>query len=90
MTITIDLQPEIQRGLLVQAQAKGLSLSEYIEEIVAREASRPNEDPCASPAAELVRDGPFLVISTPLPSGWNSVQAVGDMRAERDRTVLRL
>jgi hypothetical protein len=38
MTITIDLQPEIERGLLAQAQAKGVSLTDYVKEIVAREA----------------------------------------------------
>ena len=38
MTITIDLQPEIERGLLAQAQAKGVSLTDYVQEIVVREA----------------------------------------------------
>ena len=38
MVITIDLQPEIERGLLAQAQAKGVSLTEYVQEIIAREA----------------------------------------------------
>ena len=38
MTITIDLQPEIERGLLAQAQAKGVSLTEFVQGIVAREA----------------------------------------------------
>ena len=41
MTITIDLQPEIERGLLAQAQAKGVSLTDYVKEIVAREAQVP-------------------------------------------------
>jgi hypothetical protein len=35
MTITLDLQPEIDRGLLAQAQAKGVSLA---DEVLAREA----------------------------------------------------
>lgn len=38
MTITLDLQPEIERGLLAQAQAKGISLTEYAQEVLAREA----------------------------------------------------
>lgn len=38
MTITLDLKPEIERGLLAQAQAKGVSLTDYVKEIVAREA----------------------------------------------------
>ncbi len=38
MTITLDLQPEIERGLLAQAQAKGVSLADYAREILSREA----------------------------------------------------
>jgi len=38
MTITLDLNPEIERGLLAQAQAKGISLAAYAEEVLAREA----------------------------------------------------
>ena len=38
MTITLDLQPDIERGLLAQAQARGVSLSDYVQEIVVREA----------------------------------------------------
>jgi hypothetical protein len=37
MTITLDLKPEIERGLLAQAQARGVSLKDYVQEIVARE-----------------------------------------------------
>ena len=39
MTITLDLQPEIEQGLLAQAQARGVSLKDYVQEIVEREAS---------------------------------------------------
>jgi hypothetical protein len=38
MTITLDLQPEIERALLARATARGLSLSELLSEIVVREA----------------------------------------------------
>lgn len=38
MSITIDLEPEIERGLQAQAQAKGVSLEDYAQEILAREA----------------------------------------------------
>jgi len=39
MSITIDLSPDIERGLLVQAQAKGVSLSEFLQEMVTRNAT---------------------------------------------------
>jgi hypothetical protein len=38
MTITLDLQPEVERGPVAQAQARGVSLAEYVREIVTREA----------------------------------------------------
>jgi len=45
MTITIDLQPEMERGLLAQAQAKGVSLTDYVKEIIAREARAGESEP---------------------------------------------
>ena len=45
MTITIDLQPEIERGLAAQAQAKGVSLTDFVQEIVAREARAAEAEP---------------------------------------------
>ena len=44
MTLTIDLQPDIERCLIAQAQAKGLSLTDYAQQILSREAS-PHEAP---------------------------------------------
>ncbi len=38
MTIILDLQPEIEKGLLAQARAHGVSLNEYVKGIVVREA----------------------------------------------------
>ena len=37
MTITLDLQPEIEQGLLARAAARGVSLTEYIQGIVAQD-----------------------------------------------------
>ncbi len=43
MTITLELRPDVERGLLAQAQAKGVTINEYVQELVSREA-RPVED----------------------------------------------
>jgi hypothetical protein len=53
MTLTLDLQPEIERGLLAQARAKGVSLTEYAQEILAREA-KPTETPRPRTGQELI------------------------------------
>jgi hypothetical protein len=38
MNLTLDLGPEIERNLLVQAKAKGLSLSAFAEEVLTQAA----------------------------------------------------
>jgi hypothetical protein len=45
MTITLDLQPEIEEGLLAQATARGVSLVDYVKEIFVREAHVSLEPP---------------------------------------------
>lgn len=38
MTITVELQPDIERCLSAQAHLHALSLQDYVQQIVAREA----------------------------------------------------
>lgn len=38
MTVKLELPPEVQTGLLVQAQASGLSLQEYAEKVLRERA----------------------------------------------------
>jgi hypothetical protein len=54
MTITLDLQPDIERGLLAQAQAKGVSLAVFAQEVLAREAN-------AVPPSRLTGTGQDLI-----------------------------
>jgi hypothetical protein len=54
VTITLDLQPEIEKGLLAQATARGLSLSDLVKEIVAREAHASLEPPPRRTGQELI------------------------------------
>ncbi len=39
MTITLNLQPDVERDLAAQARVRGLSLPDYLEQIVARAVS---------------------------------------------------
>jgi hypothetical protein len=41
MNVTLSLNPEIEKGLIARAQARGISLDEYLQELVAREAGLP-------------------------------------------------
>lgn len=39
MTVTLNLNPEVEKSLFALAQARGLSLTEYLQEIAVREAT---------------------------------------------------
>jgi ribonuclease BN (tRNA processing enzyme) len=51
MIITLDLQPEIEQGLVAQAHLRGVSLIEYAQEVLAREA-KATAAPLDAPASE--------------------------------------
>ena len=44
MTITLDLQPEVEKSLLAQARSRGVSVADFVKEIVDREAKVPKSD----------------------------------------------
>jgi hypothetical protein len=39
MSVTLNLNPDVEKDLMVLAQARGVSLSDYLQEIAAREAA---------------------------------------------------
>jgi hypothetical protein len=41
MDVTLSLDPEIERGLIARAHTRGVSLDDYLHELVAREAGLP-------------------------------------------------
>jgi hypothetical protein len=45
MTITLEIQPEIEKGLLAQAEARGMSINDFVRQIVVREAHVSTEPP---------------------------------------------
>ncbi len=48
MTITLDLNPEIEQGLLAQARERGVSLDDYLQEIVSKQALVAAASPAAA------------------------------------------
>jgi hypothetical protein len=38
MTVTLKLDPDVEKGLIARARERGVSLDAYLQEIVAREA----------------------------------------------------
>ncbi len=55
MSITIELRPEMESNLQAQAQARGVSLTDFVNEIIAREAS------LAVPETAETRSGQALI-----------------------------
>ena len=54
MTITITLNPEIERGLLSRAKACGVPLEEFAREILMREAGLAEVPSCDSTGQSLI------------------------------------
>ncbi len=44
MTMKLELTPEVQAGLLAQAQESGLSLEAFAEQVLRREALRASQE----------------------------------------------
>ncbi len=41
MNVTLSLDPEVEKGLMARAHERGVSLDDYLQEMVAREAGLP-------------------------------------------------
>ena len=54
MNVTLSLNPEVEKGLLARARRRGISLDDYLQELVAREAGLPDADG-AAPSVQAVR-----------------------------------
>jgi hypothetical protein len=52
--IQIELQPEVERRLAAQADACGIAFSEYLKELLVRQAERPAERTSRRAVAEAV------------------------------------
>lgn len=58
MTVTLELKPEIEAGLVAQAHARGLSLEAYLEQVL-QSAVGPNRTGKRKSLAQLFADSPF-------------------------------
>ena len=62
MTVTLNLNPEVEKGLTARARERGMSLDDYLQEIVTREASVPQSTPSSTKAknlSDLLLNSPF-------------------------------
>lgn len=89
MTITLNLRPEIEAGLLAQAQATGLTLEDYLQSLVERELSTESFEAEHSEESGMVWENGLLVYRTgrPLPSHVVD-DAIRRSRDERAQQIL--
>jgi hypothetical protein len=91
MIVTLELQPEIERGLLAQAAARGVSLNDLVTEIVVRGARLFPElsgPPPNTGEAMLKIDGVWVHQGLAEPGvDWDRV--VSDVRDERIADLLK-
>lgn len=62
MTVTLDLKPEVEKSLLDQAHRRGVSLQDYLREIVTKAAGGYSDSPPsieASNLSDLLLNSPF-------------------------------
>jgi hypothetical protein len=61
MTVTLDLKPEVERNLAAEARKRGVSLHDYLQEIVTKAASLSSGLPSAKAAnlSDLLLNSPF-------------------------------
>ena len=62
MTVTLNLKPEVEKGLIARAHERGVSLDDYLQEIVTREAGVAPSPPCLTKAenlSDLLLNSPF-------------------------------
>ncbi|MCX6630671.1 MAG: hypothetical protein NTW28_23895 [Candidatus Solibacter sp.] len=70
MTVTLNLKPEVEAGLLAQARDNGMSLEGYLQQLVEREFSTEAIERGPSEGSGMVWENGLLVYRTgrPLPA----------------------
>jgi hypothetical protein len=89
MTVTLNLPPDIERAFQSEAQARGLSLDEFMSEVILSRAEPGQSAVAASLSAQLVREEGVPVLRTGQPIGISVVDETLDrIRRERERAIL--
>jgi hypothetical protein len=86
--MTFDLRPEIAQGLKTLASAQGLSVEDYLQQLVARELPPTIANSTSNESGMVWENGLFIYgAGTPLPAGFID-NALQSSRQERSRRIL--
>jgi hypothetical protein len=85
----LDVKPEVAAALEALASAQGLSVEDYLEQLVERELLPKPEDAALSEGSGMVRENGLFVYRTGRPLPLRVVDdAVRQVREERARHIL--
>jgi hypothetical protein len=89
MTITLNLKPEVEAGLLAQARATGTTPEDYVEHLVERDLSADIIDSGSSEGSGMVWENGLYIYRTgkPLPAHFVD-DAIRRSREERHQHLL--
>ena len=89
MTVTLNLKPEIEAGLVVQAQAAEMSLEDYIQQLVEKELSSDPDEAVPAGESGMVWENGLFVYRTGRPLPDHVVDdAINRSREERTLHIL--
>ncbi len=87
--MTLDVKPEIAAALRALASAKGLSVQDYLEQLVERELPLKEEDAPRSEGSGMVWENGLFVYRTGRPLPLHIVDdAIRQVREERAQHIL--
>jgi hypothetical protein len=86
MIMTLDVRPEVAAALEALASTKGLSVEEYLEQLVQKELPPQHEDATGSEGSGMVWESGLFVYRTgrplPLPVVDDAIRQVREERAQ--------
>jgi hypothetical protein len=89
VTVTLNLKPEVEAGLLAQAQATGMTLEAYLQQLVEKEISAEAVGTERSEGSGMVLENGLLVYRTGRPLPAHVVDdAIQRSREERAEAIL--
>jgi hypothetical protein len=84
--MTLELKPETAEGLQALASAQGLSVEDYLQQLVERELPAPMDESESSDESGMVWENGLFIYrgGTPLPAGYvdNAIRRLRDERAQ--------
>lgn len=87
--MTLDVKPEVAAALQSLATAKGLTVEEYLEQLVKKELPPPQDDSSSSGLSGMVWQNGLFVYRTGRPLPMHVVDdAIRQVREERAQDIL--